>query len=798
MLLSLDWLREFTPYEGSLDALAERLTMLGLEVEEILDPFAQVRDIVVGDVVECSLHPDADKLSVCRVDIGVGELLPIVCGAPNVKAGQKVAVAPVGSVLPGGMKIKKAKLRGQQSTGMICSETELELGSDSSGIMVLAGDCVPGTSLRECLGLERSVMDVSITPNRADCLSMLGLAREVATAFDLPLYMPKFDVSEDSEFDAAGEVRIEIDNPELCPLYQARIVSGCRIGKSPDRIRYRLLAMGIRPVNNVVDVTNYVLMETGQPLHAFDRDLLEGDLIRVAAAEEGQQFTTLDGVERRLHNTDLLIHDQVKPVALAGVMGGKNTEINAESSNVLLECAVFNPPTIRKTARRLALSSEASFRFERGVDQVGAEFAVNRAAAMMSELSGGKIARNIAKSEPRPFKYRQVAFRPNRVNDLLAIDAEEEFCARTLTSLGCALEKSESVWQITPPSFRLDLEREVDLIEEVGRVYGLDRIPVHLPKVSQKLASQLDDRTFELEQRVKDWARGAGLNEAVNYSFVGCCDLDNLKYPSDGRVCIFNPLSEDQDVLRTNLLPGMLQSMRVNVGQGMKRLRLFEIAHTFHQDIDLDTNTRERNRLAVLLYGQRHEREWPYSQEEFDYTDIKGLVEHLLRTFHLEAEEYVLEENHPCLDPCVSIKVKGKNFGVIGRVQPDQAREYKARGPVWYAGMDMEKLQGEYLEQKINFQNLPRYPFVKRDMTVVAPPDMDYGRIEKTILGMRQGMLESVRLVDVYTPKDGAEKNLTLRLTYRDPKKTLKDKDVDKIHKKIGKGILEQLDVRFP
>lgn len=799
MLLSLDWLKELTPYEGEKEVLAERLTMLGLEVEEIFDPFAHVRGVVAGYVAECEPHPDADKLSVCRVDIGGDELLPIVCGAPNVRTGQKVAVAPVGTILPGGMKIKKAKLRGQRSAGMICSETELELGQDSSGIMVLPDDAVPGARLADCLGLENTVFDVSITPNRADCLSMLGLAREVATAFKLPLRVPEATLFEDPDTDARRDLDIEIADPDLCPLYQARLITGCKVVGSPQWLKYRLMSVGVRPVNNLVDVTNYVLMELGHPLHAFDRDLLEKNKIRVAPAREGQKLTTLDGAERTLKGTDLLILDGAKPVALAGVMGGANSEISEASQNVLLECAVFNPPTVRKTARRMALSSEASFRFERGVDQMGADLAVNRAATMMAELSGGKVAQNIVKAEPKPFCYWQVAFRPDRANDLLALDTDRDFCRETLTSLGCDIrEEDGQSWEVTPPSFRQDLMREVDLIEEVGRVFGLDRIPVHLPRVNQKLASQLNDRTYELEHMVRDWARGVGLNEAVNYSFVGGTDLDCLKYPRDGRVCIFNPLSEEQDVLRTNLLPGMLQTLRINVGQGVSRLRLFELAHTFCNDPESETSTREQNRLAVMLYGERNARQWPYPQEDVDYLDIKGVIEHLLHSFYLRDWEFVFEEGHPCLDPCVRIRAQGEDLGVMGMVGPEQAREYKARGPVWYSGVDLDRLQELYFSQKISFNDLPKFPFVKRDMTVVAPLWMQYGRIRETIMDMDCRVLESVHLVDVYLPEGGEEKNLTLRLTYRDPEKTLKDKEVDKLHNSIGKNVLDKLQVRFP
>jgi phenylalanyl-tRNA synthetase beta chain len=602
MLLSLNWLREFVPYEGDAQTLADRLTMLGLEVEEVGRPFAALEKIVVGHVAECAVHPSSDHLSVCRVDIGTGELLDIVCGAPNVAAGQRVPVAPVGTVMPGGLEIKKAKLRGQTSCGMICSEREMGLGENHDGIMVLDPGLAVGTPICEALGLDEVVLDVSITPNRADCLSVLGLAREVAAAFGLPLSVPASELLESGE--PFENFRIEPD-PALCPLYQARLIRGVKIGPSPAWLRYRLIAVGLRPINNIVDVTNYVMMECGQPLHAFDRDLLRGDRIRVALAEDGMGLTTLDGQERQLTARDLLIWDDERPVALAGVMGGANSEIGDGSATVLLESAVFDPACIRKTARRLGLPSDASYRFERGVDQIGNTHAMNRAAALMAAVSGGAVAPGVAKAEPRPFEPRVIDFSPAKATRLLGMEMSPAFCRDTLTRLGCDIADGES-WRVTAPSFRLDLEREVDLIEEVARVFGMDRIEAVLPTVRKSLADlEKVDPTFAFLAMVKDWGKGAGLAEVVNYSFVGTADLDRCGLPADGRVHIFNPLSEEMNVLRTELAPGLLGSLRQNMSQDNTRIRIFEVAHTFVQDPDSDTLTRENNRLGILLHGGR-------------------------------------------------------------------------------------------------------------------------------------------------------------------------------------------------
>lgn len=795
MLLSLNWLREFTPYEGSAQTLADRLTMLGLEVEEIFDPFASLAKMVVGHVVERAPHPSSDHLSVCKVDIGAGELLDIVCGAPNVAAGQKVPVAPVGTVMPNGLEIKKAKLRGHPSCGMICSERELGLGDGHDGIMVLDASLAPGMPLREALGLERTVLDVSITPNRADCLSVLGLARETAAAFKLPLTMPVFSLEERGA--AFGNFRIEPD-PALCPLYQARLIRDVRISPSPDWLRYRLLAVGQRPINNIVDVTNFVMLELGQPLHAFDRDLLQGDSIRVALAEDGMVLTTLDGQDRVLTSRDVLVWDGERPVALAGVMGGANSEISEASSSVLLESAVFDPASIRKTARRLGLPSEASFRFERGVDQLGNTAAMNRAASLMAVLSGGSVAPGVAKGEPRPFVRKIITFTPSKASALLGQDMPEDFCAQTLTSLGCEIDAANLPWRVTAPSFRLDLEREVDLIEEVARVYGMDRIEGVLPTVNKSLVD-LDktDPTFAFLNTIKDWGKGIGLSEVVNYSFVGVADLDRCGLPTDGRVFVCNPLSEDMNVLRTDLLPGLLNTLRHNISQDNVRVRVFEVAHTFVQDSTRDTQTRENNRLAILLHGDRFPGRYPYPTGKLGYADLKGLLEHLLATLNLQAGEYTRGSVHPYYAPEIVVTVLGEVVGKMGMLRDTLAEEYLARGDVWYADLDLDALMRLHHASRVTFSSIPKFPVVRRDMTLIAPRGLAVGAIVDAVRALRESVLEDVFLVDVYAPDQSEEHKLTFRFVYRHPQKTLKDKEVDKVNSRIGQHLLDKLPVRF-
>jgi phenylalanyl-tRNA synthetase beta chain len=801
MFLSVQWLREFVPYEGNAESLADRLTMLGLEVEEIVNPFARLQGFVVGHVQDCRPHSSSDHLSVCRVDIGAESPVQIVCGAPNVAAGQKVPVAPIGTVMPNGMVIKKVKLRGEASHGMICSETEMEMGADGSGIMVLAQDLRPGLPLMEALALETEVLDVDITPNRGDCLSVLGLAREVAMAFDLPLRMPSVELKEQGS-DCREFFRVEIDDPELCLVYQGRCIRDVQVGPSPDWIRYRLLAVGIRPISNVVDVTNYILMELGQPLHAFDQDLLRGGRIRVARAEDGMRFTTLDGQERKLLSSDLLIHDGERPVGLAGVMGGLNSEITDKSRNVFLESAVFHPATIRKTARRLALPSEASYRFERGVDHPGSLTALNKAAAMMAQLAGGRVLPGVVKDEPRPFERRKIRFRPKRARAILALDVSDDYCLKKLKALGCEPLDQDSLLGIhfLAPSHRPDLEREADLIEEVGRIYGLDRIPVRLPQVARNLEQLSDrDRSFSFGSRVKDWAMGCGLSEVVTYSFVASSQLDFMSIPDKDRVRIMNPLSEDMDVLRPEIAPGLLNALGVNMRQGQSRVRIFEVAHVFSRDKDSETQTRENNRLGILLAGPRNSGVFPFKEEDLDYTDIKGLAEHLQVAFRIQGCRFEQAPSHHYLSPGVfCLTPGGEILGLLGRFKKEMARSADCKGQVWFADFDLDLLEKLHARTSLQYENIPKFPLVRRDATIIAPSGLTVGRVLGQVKEMKIPILEDVSFVDLFIPDGGSERHLTLRMVYRHQDRTLRDKEVDKMQEKIVAGLVRDLGVRLP
>lgn len=820
MLLSLNWLREFVPYMGSAEELGERLTMLGLELDGISRPFEAVNDMVIGFVTECENHPDSDHLHVCKVDVGT-EVLDIVCGAPNVAKGQYVVVAPVGSRMPDGMLIKKAKLRGQTSNGMICSERELGLSDDHTGIMVLqellSGPFTPGSNALDVLGLDREILDISVTPNRADCLSVLGLAREAALAFNLPLTLPKPDYTGvDTSGTAMHNFKIELESGDVCPLYMLQCVEGVKIGRSPASLRWRLRACGLRAISNAVDVTNYVMMELGQPLHSFDFAKVRGGVVKVALAKDGEKLVTLDGQERTLTARDITIRDAERAIGLGGVMGGANSETDASSSALVLESAVFNPSLIRKTARRLDLVSDAAYRFERGVDQNLSAYALERAAIMVARLCNGKMAKAPLKQEPRPWQAPRLSLRQDRACSLIGVELDASFCEKTLQAVGCeatiASEGGKTSWRVTPPSYRRDLEREADLIEELARVYGVDRVPETIPAFARDLSrAGLPLPKHKFLAQVKNWAAGIGLNEAVNYSFVSHSDLDFLGLPKDGRVSIRNPLTSEQDVLRPVLAPGLLNTLRNNLSQGCTGLRMFEIANGFsvdeHADMSLTgpqskSGVKEKALLGVMFYGDRFSSAWPQAKEAADYTDLKGVVYALLQHLFPGIADEALRFAFPpqpvsWFAPCVGLHLDTTFIGLLGRVKPELADRYHARQDVWLAELDLDALYVLYLKRSVRFKALPAFPPVRRDITVIAGKGLQVADILAAIKESKPANLVDTQMIDFYQPEKSENRNLTFRLTFRHPEKTLQDADVDKARDKVARFLQEKLGVKI-
>ncbi|MBU0513263.1 MAG: phenylalanine--tRNA ligase subunit beta, partial [Proteobacteria bacterium] len=639
MQISLKWLAEYVDLPAA-DELAAALTALGLEVAEVRPVNRGLDGILAGRVLEVRPHPGAERLKVCVVDDGSGSPKDVICGAPNVRENLVSALAPVGTILPGGTPIKKAKIRGVASWGMLCAEDELGISADHTAILELPGDMAPGESLGPVVA--DTILEIDLTPNRPDGLCLIGVAREVAARFGGELRHPQTDPPETGG-DIAAVASIEVPAAEACPRYAARFVDRVGIYPSPLWMRLRLIASGVRPISGVVDVTNYVLLELGQPLHAFDFDRLAGGKIIVKHAREGERFTTLDGAERILSPADLMICDGEQAVALAGVMGGLNSEIVDTTNRVLIESAFFEPMGIRRTAKRLEMSTEASFRFERGIDVEGCARAADRAARLMAELCGGRVAQGLIDVYPKPHVRPRLTLSVSRTNRYLGLDQTAADMARQLESIELGVEViDQDTLIVTPPGFRVDLERPVDLSEEIARLTGYDAIPETLPEDRVVTALWRHDHT--VRARARQIMAGHGYAEVISYSFGAPADADHLRLPEDhpGRriVPLLNPLSEDQSVLRTGLLPGLLRALQRNLAFRVEDVRLFEWGLVF-QAVPGEDLPDEKLRLAGLRAGLGDGPAWHFGGRRLDFYDVLGDLETLLNGLGLD--QYAVE-----------------------------------------------------------------------------------------------------------------------------------------------------------
>jgi phenylalanyl-tRNA synthetase beta chain len=804
MKFTYNWLQEYAPLDGVSPArLADQLTMLGLEVDSVAPLFSELADLKTGKVLASGPHPNADKLSLCRVAVGEQEL-QIVCGAPNVRAGLTVVVALPGTTLPGDVKIKKSKVRGIESQGMICSERELGLGDDHSGIMELADDIPSGASFLKHSGLQDTLIEVDLTPNRPDCASVIGIAREAAGINRRQLQVPYRDSRLEG---TSSSFSVTVEAPELCPRYAGRLITGVTIGPSPWWLKRRLLAIGQRPVNNVVDVTNLVMLEYGQPLHAFDFNKLAGRQIVVRTPRNAEtSFTALDHVKRDLTPDMLLICDGESPVGIAGIMGGLDSEVSESTTDVLLESAYFNPVSIRKTARRLGLATDASYRFERGVDPDGTIAAMERAVSLICQVAGGTAEPggiDVDNREPGP---GPLTLRVSRTAELLGIELDARQIVELLTSIeiGCTIIDDDTI-SVTPPSFRVDLEREADLVEEVARLTGYDEIPVTLPSVDLSYPEQDHERLERF--RASTVMNEAGFYEAINYSFVSSSYDDKLRLaPDDSRrhhVTILNPLTEDQDVMRTSLLPGLLENIKRNLRFEQTAARLFEIGKLY---VPAPGNPlpHEPTQIAGLLVGNRHGGQTPlyFPSQDVDIYDAKGGVEALLAGLRLpldgeNAIELVPEDSEsvePFAEPAYALVVRhgDRRLGTVGRIRADVLRDIGIKREVYYFDLDFSALC-TIEPQTRSFRALPIYPSVKRDIALVVPITTPAGELVKTVLSSREKLVEQCDVFDVYQGSkigDG-RKSVALTITYRSDTKTLTEKQVEKAHARLVQSLTD-------
>ncbi len=805
MKVSLSWLKEYVSFSGPIQDLSDALTMAGLEVDAVFDRYTYLEKILVGRVATVIDHPNADKLKLCTVQTGDNLDFAVVCGAPNVKPGMLAPLALPGAVMPDGTVIRTGTIRGEKSHGMLCSEFELGLGTDQSGIMTLTDTCCVGDTLAKALTLSDMVLDIDLTPNRPDCLSILGTAREVAALTGLTVNYPDTLIT-DSEDRISKLTSVTIKAPADCPRYAARIVDGITIGPSPFWLQDRLVSIGLRPINNIVDITNFVMMETGQPLHAFDLDHLAGNRIVVRRAAKGEVFQTLDGKNRILSDTMLMICDADKPVAIAGVMGGLNSEVTPTTTRVLIESACFDPVSIRKTAKAIGLNTDASHRFERGVDPDGTIKALNRAARLMAEIGNGYLVKGIVDEHPGPQKARIINLPIKDVNRLLGTDISAPKAAALLTAIEFKVENTASdMLVVTVPTFRVDVTRPVDLMEEIARLWGYDRIPITNPPIPSE-ARQQDNRRLTLRRRIKQLMTGFGFMEVINYSFINRHSCDRLRLEGDDprrqHVEILNPLTEDQAVLRTSLVPGLLETAHLNTTYQEKNLTIFETGKTFinqgHDKQGLETEA-----IAALWTGNIMAVAWHTKARACDFFDIKGVAEALLSGLNYPNVAFTsLPDDRCCYTKpghSAQISINGKAMGIIGEVHPEVLGAYDLKQAVFVFEMNVDALLTVVTED-IQARPIPRFPSTDRDITLIFDKNLESGAILANLENFDEPLLENIRLFDVYegAPIPDGKKSISFRLTYCSSDETLEDETVNRLHKNITERLLALFDATLP
>jgi len=780
MQTSLSWLSTHIDLSAYTTAqLTDLLTFAGVEVEGVEEKGVSSDKVVVAQIVEFVQHPNADKLSVCQVDDGSGSLRQIVCGAKNFKAGDKVPLALPGAILPGNFEIKEGKLRGVVSGGMMCSGKELGIGEDTGGLMILDASLPVGKPFKELVKPD-VIFDLEITPNRSDLLSHLGLARELSALTGLPLKGQRDHATPSTKLTASA---IKIEAVEACPFYTARLIKGVKVGPSPDWLKARLESVGLRPINNIVDITNYVLMEMGQPLHAFDVAKLTGSIV-VRHATEGEKMLALDGNEYTLDTSDLVIADSARPVAIAGVMGGEDTGVTEGTTDVLLESAYFQPSGIRRTSRKLGLSSDSSYRFERGADPQQVHGASGLATKLILELAGGTAEDSTQHAGAAPKLAGVVVFDEAKTRKLLGIpDLSDSEMHDILGKFG--LTKTSDGWQV--PSYRLDLQRSVDLAEEIARVVGLDRVP---SKQSAAFAStDAADKAYDFAMQVRHSLVHRGFNEAQTLRLVSNAQLtDSLGVIdlSKWTVPVKNPLSEDHTTLRPSIVPGLIATAALNIRQGNNRLRFFELGRIF---LKLPNGqTREDERLAILISGPVSPSSWHGREPQAaSVHDLRGIIEQLPGLTGQSIELKKTADNDTFL-LSAELKANNKGIGWIAQLHPSRARAIDARHPVYVAEIVLSSIRGNNAPAK--FEELPRFPAITRDVAMEVPADLPHQQVATFFAGQKEPLLIKAEVFDVFTDATGTKlaqdrKSIAWTLTYRASDRTLETNEVELAHGRI-------------
>jgi len=796
--VTVNWLKEFLDTD-EIDAknIAQLLTMSGTEVKKVEYIGEKYKGIVVGKVIEYYLHPDADKLSVCKVDIG-NKILNIVCGAKNFKKEDKVAVALEGAKVDN-IVIKKSKIRGVFSEGMICSEMELGISSDASGIMILSKDYKVGSDFAKSAGLDDVSMEMEITPNRPDCLSIIGIAREISAIKKIDLIVPQYDCTE--EINVNSDIKILVKDYSLCPRYSAKVFYNIPDNNSPMWLRNKLNLCDVRPVNLVVDLTNYVMIETGQPLHAFDRDLLYSNKIIVREAEDGEKIKTIDDNNRKLEKGMILIADEKNPIAIAGVMGGKDTEINIATKNILLESANFNGPSIMRTSKKIGLRTEASNRFEKKIDPVMTVFAIKRFEYLLKKITNHDFGKGICDNSKEIKRQRKINLRLGEVKKVLGKDIGKDNISDILTGLKIKNRIKGNIIESTVPSFRFeDLEREIDLIEEIARIYGYNNFNSTPPN------SILREGEYSFYQRIiRDIRKGLcniGLYEVINYSFVS--EEVKKKFKLDfedaykNTVKVLNPINEDFAYLRSSLLPSMTMNIKDNINRKIKDISIYEISKVFKRKLKSKLPL-EINMLGIMLTGKMAAKSWYGKGKNCNYYSLKGILEYLYNKYYNLNSLGIKEKEYKFFHPIISadIILNNEDVGIIGKVHPILLEEVDIKQDVYYLEINLDKFI-ENIKNKKQFKTIPVFPSIEIDLAIVIDENIENSKIEEEIRNTETEILKEMTLFDIYRGEQikSGKKSLAYSLIFRDNKRTLKDVEVEIIVQRILENLSKKYNAR--
>jgi phenylalanyl-tRNA synthetase beta chain len=784
MKIPLQWLKEYIKVDLQPQALADRITMSGLEVGAIEYHGKNISNVVVGKVKTVERHATKPDILICQVDTGA-KILQIVTKAKNVKVGDKIPVALHGATLPSGMKIQNRELHGVESFGMLCSEVELGLSDTAEGILILDKDSAVGEDIRKVLGIGGAVLDIDILPNRIDVLSIIGVAREIVAILNKKIKMPVSAVKE-SEVSVKKAVNITVKDKDLCPRYMARVIKDVSIKPSPEWMQERLTACGMRPINNIVDITNYVLLEMGQPLHAFDLDMLKDSALIVRKGVKGEKIATIDGEKRETEGC-LVIADAQKAVALAGIMGGLDSEVTNATKNILLESAFFDPKTIHSAEKRLKIRSEASTRFDRGVDWNGVETALERAAELIAELSGGKVLAGRIDIKAKDRKPKLVTLRLKRINDILGTDLKLSEVKAILNRLGFKLKGTK----VEVPLFRAgDIEREIDVIEEIARIHGYEKIPVTLPDLKIKGIKGVSEDQIK---RIKTILVDAGLYETINYSMLPPVEV-KIGDPRGEAIKVLNPISEDLSVMRKSIIPSLLKVLTFNLNRQIEDVNIFEIGKIFFRD-SKGANV-EKTELGAVLYGKRNYR-YDGSKESIDFFQVKKIVEDILSYLGVsfDMKENVLPGYHPSRS--AAVLKGGKNIGVFGELHPDVVGSLGLDKPVYVLSLDLDEILNlKKLPPK--YKEIPSYPAVRRDIAMLVPYGVSHSAIVKEIKASGGELVEEVVLFDKYegTQIEKGYYSLAYSVTYRNSGRTLTVEEVNLKHGEISQNLSDKLGVK--